>query len=89
MTGRSEHLVHVHVLGLEFEQLGQRFRHRLEAATEMVPDDLARSLIAFGSEDDVRQRLQEYVDAGASYPILITEQEDVEEIIRMFAPGTW
>jgi 5,10-methylenetetrahydromethanopterin reductase len=61
----------------------------LEAATEMVPDDLARSLIAFGSEDDVRQRLQEYVDAGASYPILITEQEDVEEIIRMFAPGTW
>ena len=33
----SKHLAHVHVLGLELEQLGQRFRHGLEAATEVEP----------------------------------------------------
>jgi hypothetical protein len=27
----------VHVLGLEFEQLGERFRHGLKAATEVEP----------------------------------------------------
>jgi hypothetical protein len=30
---RSKRLVHVHVLGFKFEQLGQRIRHRLKAAT--------------------------------------------------------
>jgi alkanesulfonate monooxygenase SsuD/methylene tetrahydromethanopterin reductase-like flavin-dependent oxidoreductase (luciferase family) len=61
----------------------------LEAATRLVPDDLARSLIAFGSVDEVRERIQEFVDAGADYPILITEQDDVEEVMRTFAPDTW
>jgi hypothetical protein len=37
VTGRSEHLAHVHVVGLEFEQLGQRFRHGLETATKIEP----------------------------------------------------
>lgn len=61
----------------------------LEVATELVPDELARSLVAFGSVDEVRERIREFVDAGASYPILISEEEDVEEIMRTFAPDTW
>ena len=42
VTGRSKHLAHVHVVGLEFEQLGQRFRHGLEAATEVEPHGVLR-----------------------------------------------
>ena len=40
--GDSEHLAHVHVLGLELEQVGQRFRHGLEAATEVEPHRVLR-----------------------------------------------
>jgi 5,10-methylenetetrahydromethanopterin reductase len=61
----------------------------LEAATRLVPDDLARSLVAFGSVDQIRERMREIVDAGASYPILITEADEVEDIMRTFAPDTW
>jgi hypothetical protein len=42
VTGRSEHLAHVHVVGLEFDELGQRFRHGLEAATEVEPHGVLR-----------------------------------------------
>ncbi len=39
---RSKHLAHVHVIGLELEQLGQRFRHGLKAATEVEPHGVLR-----------------------------------------------
>src|SRR5438309_8788223 len=42
VTGRSKRLAHVHVVGLEFEQLGQRFRHGPEAATEVEPHGVLR-----------------------------------------------
>jgi len=61
----------------------------LEAATRLVPDELARSLVAFGSVSQIRARIEEIVAAGASYPILITEADGVEEIMRTFAPDTW
>ena len=38
----SKHLAHVHVLGLELEQLRQRLRHGLEAATEVEPHGVPR-----------------------------------------------
>jgi len=37
-----KHLAHVHVLGFAFEQLGQRIRHRLKAATEVEPHGVLR-----------------------------------------------
>src|SRR2546425_9462074 len=42
MTERSKHLAHVHVVGFEFEKLSQRFRHGLEAATEVEPHGVLR-----------------------------------------------
>ena len=42
VLGASKRLAHVHVIGFEFEQLGQRFCHGLEAAAEVEPHGVLR-----------------------------------------------
>ncbi len=42
LTGRAQHLAHVHVLGLSIHQFSQRFRHRLVAPTEVEPHGVFR-----------------------------------------------
>lgn len=54
----------------------------------LVPDEVVASLCVFGSVEQCRTQIKGFLDAGASYPILITEQ-DVEEVIHAFAPATW
>ena len=58
----------------------------IEAATLLVNDDVVDMLAVAGTPEMCRKRVQEYLDAGASYPVLCPLTPNVEEIIDTFAP---
>ena len=58
----------------------------IEDAMQLVDDDIVDMLCAAGSPEMCRQRVKEYVDAGASYPVLCPLTPNVAEIIDAFAP---
>ena len=59
----------------------------IEAAMSLVGDDLVDLLTAAGTPEMCRSRVQEYVSAGASYPVLCPLTPNIKEIIDAFAPG--
>ena len=58
----------------------------IEAAMSLVDDDIVDLLCAAGTPAMCRERVQEYVDAGASYPVLCPLTPNIREIIDAFAP---
>lgn len=58
----------------------------IEEAMALVDDKVVDMLCAAGTPEMCRQRVQEYVDAGASYPVLCPLTPNVTEIIDAFAP---
>ena len=59
----------------------------IEAAMSLVGDDVVDLLCAAGTPEMCRSRVQEYVSAGASYPVLCPLTTNIKEIIDAFAPG--
>ncbi len=59
----------------------------IEAASALVDDGLVDLLSVAGTPQHCRARVQEYLDAGAGYPVLCPLTENVEQIIDAFAPG--
>jgi len=59
----------------------------IEAAMSLVGDDIVDMLCAAGTPEMCRLRVQEYLDAGASYPVLCPLTPNIKEIIDAFAPG--
>ena len=57
----------------------------IEDAMLLVGDDIVDMLSAAGTPEMCRQRVKEYVDAGASYPVLCPLTPNVAEIIDAFA----
>ena len=58
----------------------------IEAAMSLVGDDIVDLLCAAGTPQMCRERVQEYVDAGASYPVLCPLTPNIREVIDAFAP---
>ena len=58
----------------------------IEDAMSLVGDDIVDLLCAAGTPQMCRERVQEYVDAGASYPVLCPLTSNIAEIIDAFAP---
>ena len=58
----------------------------IEDAMALVGDEVVDMLCAAGTPDVCRGRVAEYVDAGASYPVLCPLTPNVTEIIDAFAP---
>ena len=42
---------------------------------ELIPDDLVERLGCYGSEDEVRRRLNEYIDVGVTTPLIAPDTE--------------
>ncbi len=59
----------------------------IEEAMSLVGDDIVDLLSAAGTPDMCRARVQEYVDGGASYPVLCPLTPNIREIIDAFAPN--
>jgi 5,10-methylenetetrahydromethanopterin reductase len=55
------------------------------AASRLVPDDIVQMITASGTPDEVRAKVDEYVDAGCTCPILYPLADDVHLMIDTFA----
>jgi 5,10-methylenetetrahydromethanopterin reductase len=55
------------------------------AASRLVPDDIVHMITASGEPDEVRAKVDEYVAAGATCPILYPLGADVRLMIDSFA----
>ena len=58
----------------------------IEEAMSLVGDDIVDLLSAAGTPAMCRDQVQEYLDAGASYPVLCPLTPNIREIIDAFAP---
>lgn len=55
-----------------------------EAAYTHVPDEILISVTACGTPDDVRRKVSDYLDSGATSPILVPLCEDARFMIDVF-----
>lgn len=56
-------------------------------AMQLVPDDVVQLITASGTPDEVKAKVREYIDEGATCPILYPLGPDVKYMIDIFADG--
>jgi 5,10-methylenetetrahydromethanopterin reductase len=59
----------------------------IEKAMALVPDEVVQLITASGTADECREKVREYIDAGATCPILYPLGDDVGAMIDAFAVG--
>ncbi len=59
----------------------------LERAKAIVPDNIVKMLTATGTPEQVRKKVREYVDSGATCPVMYPLSDDVKLMIREMAKG--
>ena len=57
---------------------------QIRAAMKLVPDEVVQLITASGTPDEVRAKVQEYVDTGATCPVLYPLGDDVRAMIDVF-----
>jgi 5,10-methylenetetrahydromethanopterin reductase len=60
-------------------------QEQIEQAMTLVPDEVVQLITASGTADECRAKVQEYVDAGCTCPVLYPLGDDVEAMIEAFA----
>jgi 5,10-methylenetetrahydromethanopterin reductase len=55
-----------------------------EKASKLIPDDVVRNLMAVGTSKECVAKVQEYVDAGVTCPILYPMMDDIRPVIEAF-----
>ncbi len=58
---------------------------QIHDAMRLVPDEVVQLITASGTPDEVRAKVQEYVDTGATCPVLYPLGDDVKAMIDAFA----
>ena len=61
----------------------------VEEATKLVSDDIVNALTISGNASHIKDRVQEWMDAGISYPILLPLSDNYDEMVEKLAPGKW
>jgi len=61
----------------------------VEAAMKLVGDDIVNALSISGNERQVKGRVQEWMDAGITYPVILPLSSNYDEIVEKLAPGRW
>ena len=59
---------------------------QIQQAKHLVPDELVTRITASGTPEQARAKVQEYIDHGATCPILYPVGGDVELLIDTFSP---
>jgi 5,10-methylenetetrahydromethanopterin reductase len=59
-------------------------REEIRRAMRLVPDDVVQQITASGSPEECRAKVGEYVDAGATCPVLYPLGDDVRLMIDTF-----
>jgi 5,10-methylenetetrahydromethanopterin reductase len=58
---------------------------QIEKAMGLVPDDVVQLITASGTVEDCRAKVQEYIAAGCTCPVLYPLGDDVPAMIKVFA----
>jgi 5,10-methylenetetrahydromethanopterin reductase len=58
---------------------------QIERAMALVPDDVVQLITASGTADECRAKVQEYIEAGCTCPVLYPLGDDVSAMIDAFA----
>ncbi len=61
-------------------------KEQIERAKHLVPDDLVHRITASGTPDEARAKVREYLDHGATCPILYPVGGNVKLLIDTFSP---
>ncbi|HKA16969.1 MAG TPA: LLM class flavin-dependent oxidoreductase [Blastocatellia bacterium] len=59
--------------------------HQIREAMRLVPDDVVQLITASGTPDECRSKVQEYMDAGCTCPVLYPLGDDVRAMIDAFS----
>jgi 5,10-methylenetetrahydromethanopterin reductase len=59
--------------------------HQIREAMRLVPDDVVQLITASGTAEECRAKVQEYIDAGCTCPVLYPLGDDVRAMIGLFA----
>ncbi len=54
-------------------------------ASEVIPDDIVRNIMAVGTSEQCRAKIGEYIDAGVTCPILYPLMDEIEPVVDAFA----
>ncbi len=57
----------------------------VERASKLVPDDIVQMICAAGEPDECMAKVNEYIEAGATVPILYPLGDDVRKMIDIFS----
>ncbi len=60
---------------------------QIQEAMHLVPDEVVQLITASGTADECRAKVQEYIDAGCTCPVLYPLGDDVPAMIDAFAPA--
>lgn len=61
----------------------------VEDATKLVSDDIVNALTISGNVNHIKERVQEWMAAGITYPILLPLSDNYDEMVEKLAPGKW
>ena len=64
---------------------GPPHTNKIEKAKYLVPDELIHKITASGTPDEARAKVQEYIDNGATCPVLYPVGGNVKVLIDTFA----
>lgn len=60
---------------------------QIHQAMKLVSDDVVQLISASGTPDEVRAKVQEYVDTGCTCPVMYPLGDDVQMMIDVFGPA--
>jgi 5,10-methylenetetrahydromethanopterin reductase len=61
--------------------------HQIREAMRLVPDEVVQLITASGTPDECRAKVQEYIEAGCTCPVLYPLGDDVRAMIDAFSEG--
>jgi len=59
--------------------------HQIREAMKLVPDEVVQLITASGTPDECRAKVQEYIEAGCTCPVLYPLGDDVRSMIDAFS----
>ena len=61
----------------------------VEDAMKLVSDDIVNALTVSGNVTHIKDRIQEWMGAGISYPVILPLSDNYAEMAKKLAPGQW
>jgi 5,10-methylenetetrahydromethanopterin reductase len=53
--------------------------------SQIIPDEVVRSVMAVGTTEECRTKVKEYIEAGVTCPILYPMMDDIKPVVDAFA----